>query len=151
MLTAYLIDPAAATICKVRLKQADAFGAARQHIGCRLLDRVWLDDRHFAYIDEEGLLSPVTGLWFIPHTSPQPYAGRAVILADAGDGTDKSPVRPIGDFATAIYVARPVAVSQFIDIEPAPADELGVAVIVGARLNGFRLELERLPLTILES
>lgn len=151
MLTAYLIDPTAATICKVRLRTQDAGAAIRRHIGCKLLDRVWLDDQHFAYVDEEGLLSPVTGLWFIPYRSPQPYAGRAVILAEAGDGNDRTPVRPIEEFASSVRIARPVAVSQFAEITPAPADELGVAVIVGTRLHGFKLELEELGLTVLES
>lgn len=151
MLTGYLIDPTAATICKVRLNPSNAGAAVRHHIGCKLLDRAWLDDLHFAYLDEEGLLAPVTGLWYVPHSSPQPYAGRAVILAEAGDGAVKQPIRPIEHFASTIRIARPVAVSQFTDIEPTPADAMGVALIAGHRLAGFKLELEDLPLSVLQS
>ncbi|MBG0812321.1 hypothetical protein IY145_23530 [Methylosinus sp. H3A] len=151
MLTAYLIDPTAATICKVRLNPSNVGAALRHHIGCKLLDRVWIDDRHFVHLDEEALLAPVTGLWYVPHSSPQPYAGRAVILAEARNGAVEEPLRPIEHFASAIRVARPVAVSQFTDIEPAPADAMGVNVIIGARLAGFKLELEDLPLSVLQS
>ncbi|MBG0812395.1 hypothetical protein IY145_23925 [Methylosinus sp. H3A] len=111
MLTAYLIDPTAATICKVRLNPSNVGAALRHHIGCKLLDRVWIDDRHFVHLDEEALLAPVTGLWYVPHSSPQPYAGRAVILAEARNGAVEEPLRPIEHFASAIRVARPVRIS----------------------------------------
>lgn len=151
MLTGYLIDPTAATICKVRLNPSNIGAALRHHIGCKLLDRVWIDDRHFAHLDEEALHAPVTGLWYVPHSSPQPYAGRAVILAEARNGAVEEPRRPIDHFAATIRVARPVAVPRFTDIEPAPADAMGVNVIIGARIAGFKLELEDLSLSILQS
>ena len=50
--TAYLLDPAAATIRPVEIQSANALETFCRLIGCRLIDRVWLDDTHLAYVDD---------------------------------------------------------------------------------------------------
>ena len=66
--TAFLLDPAAATIGPVEIQTAIALETFYRLIGCNLIDRFWLDDTHLACVDDEGLAECATGLWSLKDT-----------------------------------------------------------------------------------
>lgn len=142
---AYLLDPTQATIRTIRLSGSNVLESLCRHIDCRLVERIWIDADHCAYVDEEGMLAPATGLWSIPQVTQPVIAGRAVIVADDGDGGSASPRLPMEQFAALIRVFRPVAVPEFADI---PSDNLDDIVVIGARVASLRLDLQRVCVTV---
>jgi hypothetical protein len=149
-ITAYLIDPGAATIRAVAIERRHFFRTVRRLIGCARAATTRLDAAHLAYFDGDGLLEPMTGLWtFATRASRPMIAGRAAIVGRHGEA---APLLPLRTFAAMITAYRPVII-------PDAAILTGRAAPDGARpphftarrlgVEGFRLGIERRrPLTV---
>ena len=114
------------------------------------MDRVWLDDTHLAYVDDEGLSECVTGLWSLKDSDMSPVAGRGIIVADDGEGCDTTPTLSIEQWAARFRIFRPVIVPDLITLEPVAPGELGGANVTATRIGGLRLALDRPVLTVTE-
>lgn len=147
-ITAFLLDPSAATIETVLLNKEDMLSEFYRLIGCRSIDSVWLDDRHVVYFDDEGMLGLVTGLFTISDHDAAPIAGRAIITCDDGEGGDIAPILTIGAVAEKFRIFRPAIAPDLVSLEPVSPGELGGAVVHATRLGGLRLALDRPALTI---
>ena len=146
--TALLLDPAAATIRPDEIQSANALATFYRLIGCNLIDRVWLDDTHLAYVDDEGLTQCATGLWSLKDSDMSPVAGRAIIVADDGEGGDTTPTEPIEKWAERFRIFRPVVVPDLVTLTPVAPGELGGAIVSASRIGGLRLALDRPDLSV---
>ena len=146
--TALLLDPAAATIHPVEILTANALETFYRLIGCNLVDRVWLDDTHLAYVDDEGLTECITGLWSQKDSDMSPVAGRAVIVADDGEGGDTTLTVPIEKWAKRFRIFRPVIVPDLVTLTPVAPGDLGGAIVSATRIGGLRLALDRPVLNV---
>ena len=146
--TALLLDPAAATIRPVEIQSANALETFYRLIGCRLIDRVWLDDTHLAYVDDEGLTGCITGLWSQKDSDMSPVAGRAIIVADDGEGVDTTPTEPIEKWAERFRIFRPVIVPDLVTLTPVAPGELGGAIVSATRVGGLRLAFDKPVLSV---
>lgn len=145
---AFLLDPAAATIRTVLLNKTEVIASLYRLIGCSRVDRLWLNDRHVVYFDDEGMLGSVTGLFTIRDHDASPVAGRAIIVADDGEGGDTSPILSIEAVAERFRIFRPVITPELVSLDPVSPGELGGAIIHAVRVGGLRLGLDRPVLTI---
>ena len=146
--TAFLLDPAAETIRPVIIDHENVLAALYKLIDCQSVDRVWIDKTHLAYCDDEGMMAKVTGLWSIRDREQSPVAGRAVIVADDGEGGDATPTIAIMDMAARFRIFRPVILPELVTLEPISPGELGGAIVHATRVGGLRLALDRPALTV---
>lgn len=149
--TAFLLDPGAGRMTRVSVSREGSAGLAdlRRHIGARFLDRVWLDDTHCAYFDDEGMTEALTGMFTVPG-NPSPVPGRAIIVADdgSGEGTDTTPTLSMKELAESLKVYRAVAAPELVNLTPVTPGELGGAVVSAVRVGSFRVGLERVTLDL---
>ena len=141
--TAYLLDPAAATIRPVVILAETSLETFYRLIGCSCIDSVCLDDTHLAYVDDEGLSSCVTGLWSLKGSDMSPVAGRAIIVADDGAGGDATPTIAIQTLAERSRIFRPVIVPDLVTLEPVTPGQLGGAIVSATRIGRLRLALDK--------
>ena len=146
--TAFLLDPAAATIRPVIIDHENVLASLYKLIDCQSVDRVWIDKTHLAYCDDEGMMEKVRGLWSIRDHDQAPVAGRAVIVADDGEGGDAAPTMAIEDMAARFRIFRPVILPELVTLEPISPGELGGAIVHATRVGGLRLALDRPALTV---
>ena len=146
---AFLLDPATATIRTVLLDKTDLLASLYRLIGCSSVDRLWLDDQHVVYVDDEGMLGLVTGLFTIRDHDASLVAGRAIIVGDDGEGGDTSPTLPIEAVAGRFRIFRPVITPELVSLDPVSPGELGGAIIHAVRVGGLLLGLDRPALSIL--
>jgi hypothetical protein len=149
--TAFLLDPGAARMTRVSISKEPSAGLAdlRRHIGARFLDRVWIDDTHMAYFNDEGMCEALTGMFKVPGNAST-VPGRAVIVADdgTGEGTDTTPTLSMAELAARLTVFRAVAAPELVNLTPVTPGELGGAVVSAVRVGSFRVGIERVTLDL---
>jgi hypothetical protein len=90
-LSAYLLDPAQATLSLVKIPRNDSLQAYYDLIVCKTIDAIRFDDGAvIAYVDDEANFNPITGLWCLKSARDSLFAGRAVFVSDA-DGDSVTP------------------------------------------------------------
>ncbi|MBC8112529.1 MAG: hypothetical protein H7Y04_15870 [Verrucomicrobia bacterium] len=84
------VDIIAQTIVAVELKYSDVLQQLYDLIDCQTVSGFDLDDFHYCYMDDEGLLGEPEGYFMLPEFS-YPIAGNAVIVGtNYRNGNDKS-------------------------------------------------------------
>jgi len=86
---AYLIDPSRFTIAPVEIDRDHTLEQLYKHIGCDMVEAVYLENGDTLYVDEEGLLKRQWH-FIVLDGYPQPIAGKGVLVGatPAGNSTD---------------------------------------------------------------
>ncbi|BDV36354.1 hypothetical protein [Methylocystis iwaonis] len=139
-IAAYLLDPSAATIRPVQIEPATIFDTARFFVGADYLALHQIDKRHTAYVDDDGLTKPVTGMFTVAGREGTPVAGRALILGNDSTGdAARSPFLTIEAVARILMVHRPIIIPRLVSMEETHPG----LKILSTRVGTLTLDLQR--------
>ena len=146
--TAYLLDPAAATIGPVEIQTAIALETFYRLIGCNLIDRLWMTP-----------IWPMSMTKALPNA--QPACGRSRTATclrlqaapsssptTARAGGDTTPTVPIQIWAERFRIFRPVIVPDLVTLTPVAPGGPGGTIVSATRIGGLRLALDRPDLSV---
>ena len=77
-----------------------------------------------------------------------PVAGRAIMVADDGEGGDTTPTIPIEKWAERFRIFRPVIVPDLVTLTPVAPGGPGGTIVSATRIGGLRLALDRPDLSV---
>ena len=78
-----------------------------------------------------------------------PVAGRAIIVADDGEGGDTTPTVPIEKWAKRFRIFRPVIVPDLVTLTPVAPGGPGGTIVSATSIGDLRLALDRPVLSVI--
>lgn len=88
---AIVIDPFDRTATEVVISGND-LQEIYATLGVTCIDAVRLPEGDVIYVDDEGLLKGATGFFHLVGLTPNPLAGRGLLVGSGADGSDADPV-----------------------------------------------------------
>lgn len=141
----YLLDPDTTIFRPMTVPTDTGFKPIYQQIGCRLVDLVRFDDRHYLFVDEDGLSEGMTS-FTIFDGYPQPLAGKIVLAGMDGPMGFSTPQISLHDAGKRFECCRPVLDPVFSSTDYHTPDGY-----IGFRgLKGFQARIERRAPTVVE-
>lgn len=119
---AILIDPYDKSISEIEYD--GTLESAYAIISCYTIQGVSIDDDHVVYVDEEGLLHEPKPFWQW-WGSPNPIAGKGLIVKIDGEGEDAAATVPL-DTITKLVSFPPV---RFTGMETSVDEQEGVTIV----------------------